>query len=184
MWTMGVPLLSLAYSFPFLPGGKALRHIGWLKLPLLSLVWSFTVVWLPVFYSGNPFDRSQVMILFIDSLFFIMGLCMLFNVRDYEEDKLDKVITPAVALGPPVILGKGKWVIGGLNIITAMLMINVFHFSNPVQIAAVMLPVVFVFILFQTFRFDRSEMQFAFLHDGLMPVKALLLIFAALLNAQ
>ena len=109
---------------------------------------------------------------------------MLFNVRDYAEDKQDKIITPAVALGPSVILNRGKWLICGLNVITVSLLIKTFHFFNLIQIAAVVLPVVFVFLLFQYFRFDRSEMQFVFLHDGLMPVKALLLIFAALLNAQ
>jgi len=184
VWTIAIPLLSLAYSFPFLPGNKALRHIGWLKLPVLSIVWSFCAVWLPVFYSGNSYKSSQVFVLFFDSLVFIMALCILFNVRDYAEDKQDNVITPAVALGPSVILNKGKWLVAGLNVLTAIFLIRAFHFSNPIQIAAVLLPVGLVFILFQYFRFDRSEMQFVFLHDGLMPIKALLLIFAALLNAH
>jgi 1,4-dihydroxy-2-naphthoate octaprenyltransferase len=183
-WTLAIPLLSLAYSFPFLPGNKALRHIGWLKLPLLSIVWSFTAVWLPVFYSGNAFKTSQVLVVFFDWLFFIMALCMLFNVRDYKEDKKENIITPAVSLGPTFILKTGKWLICKLNLVMFIWLIFTFNFFNPIQILAVFLPVVFLFYLFESFRFDRSEMQFVFLHDGLMPIKALLLIFAALLNAQ
>lgn len=181
-WTLAIPLLSLAYSFPFLPGGKALRHIGWLKLPLLSFVWSFTTVLLPAFYAeGIHTNSSQVWILFFDRLVFIMGLCMLFNVRDYEEDKAAGIVTPVVALGQQIILSKGKWLICLLNIATAILMIREFYFHSVLQYAAVLLPIVLLYLLFHFFRPGRSEMQFVYLHDGLMPVKALLLIFAAVL---
>ena len=181
-WTLAIPLLSLAYSFPFLPGGKALRHVGWLKLPLLGLVWSLTSVLLPAFYTEDiRTGSSQVWILFFDRLVFILALCMLFNVRDYEEDKAAGIITPVVALGPQVILTKGKWQICLLNVITAILLIQSFHFSSPIQYAAVLIPLILLYLLFQFFRSDRSEMQFVYLHDGLMPVKALLLIFAAVL---
>jgi hypothetical protein len=179
VWTLAIPLLSLAYSFPFLPGGKALRHFGWLKLPLLSFVWSFTTVLLPAFYAdGIHINSSQVWVLFFDRLIFIMALCMLFNVRDYEEDKVAGIITPVVALGPQAILSRGKWLMCLLNMITAILLVRQFHFHTPFQYAAVLLPVVLLYLLFHFFKPGRSEIQFVYLHDGLMPVKALLLIFA------
>ena len=183
LWTLLIPLLSIAYSFPFLPGGKALRHYGWLKLPLLSFVWSFTTVSLPVLYSGNDhIDQTQVQVLFINRFLFVMALCVLFNLRDYEEDKADKVMTPAVLLGPAKILSAGKWVLSILNLIAGILLIRAFHFQSPLLYVAVIIPVVLLFLLFQFFSFTKTEMQFLFLNDGLMPVKALLLIFAATIS--
>jgi len=103
---------------------------------------------------------------------------MLFNLRDYEEDKSVGIITPVVALGPQVILSKGKWLMCLLNMITAILLVRQFHFHTILQYAAVLLPVFLLYMLFHFFKPVRSEMQFVYLHDGLMPVKALLLIFA------
>ena len=109
---------------------------------------------------------------------------MLFNVRDYEEDKEAGIITPVVSFGPHAILTKGKWLICLLNVITAILLIRSFHFSLLIQYIAVLIPAILLYLLFQFFRPRRSEMQFVYLHDGLMPFKALLLIFATILNAQ
>jgi 1,4-dihydroxy-2-naphthoate octaprenyltransferase len=136
---------------------------------------------LPAFYTeGIHIARWQVWILFFDQLVFILALCMLFNVRDYEEDKAAGIITPVVALSPQIILTKGKWLICLLNVITGILLIQTFHFNSPIQYAAVLIPAILLYLLFQFFRPERSEMQFVYLHDGLMPVKALLLIFAVI----
>jgi 1,4-dihydroxy-2-naphthoate octaprenyltransferase len=181
LWTLVIPALSIAYSFPFLPGGRALRHTGWLKLPLLSLVWSFTTVFLPVLYDEKiSVATSQLWILFINRILLITALAMLFNVRDYTEDKKAGIRTPAVLLGPAVILSRGKWLFCLLNLAAAILLIQSFHFKAVHQYAAVLLPVILLFLLFHYFRFDRSEPVFVCLYDGLMPFKALLLIFAAL----
>ena len=178
LWSLLIPILSIAYSFPFLPGRRALRHIGWLKLPLLAFVWSFVTVGLPVLYAGKT-NLSQAWVLFANRYFFIMALAMLFNLRDYEEDKKENIFTPAVVMGPAKILSTGKWMICILNMITTLLLIRVFQFQWPVQIIALFIPVILLFLLFHYFRSDKNEIRFSLLHDGLMPVKALLLIFAA-----
>ena len=183
IWTLLIPILSITYSLPFLPGGKALRHFGWLKLPLLSFVWSFTTVSLPVLYSGNELiEQTQEQTLFINRFLFVMALCVLFNLRDYEEDKADNVMTPAVLLGSQKILSTGKWVLSILNLIAGLLLIWAFHFQSPLLYAAIIIPVILLFLLFQYFSFTKTEIQFLFLNDGLMPVKALLLIFAAIIS--
>jgi 4-hydroxybenzoate polyprenyltransferase len=177
-WSLLIPFLSIAYSFPFLPRGKALRHFGWLKLPLLSFVWSFTTVLLPVFFFTNEKIQPQIWVLFANRFFFIMALCVLFNVRDYEEDKNDRVITPVVALGTKNILLYGKWLMVFLNLIAAVLVCRYFNLDSDFQYFAVFTPVLLLFLLFHYFSFSRNEIEFLVLHDGLMPVKALLLIFA------
>lgn len=104
---------------------------------------------------------------------------MLFNVRDYEEDKKDKVVTPVVAFGPEKILIYGKGLMLFINLITSLLVCCYFNLHFTLQYIAVIIPVLFLFLLFQFFRFFRNEIEFSILHDGLIPVKALLLIFAA-----
>jgi len=178
IWSLLIPALSIAYSFPFLPNGKALRHMGWLKLPLLSFVWSFTTVLLPVFFYPPPNSYAQVWVLFLSRFLFIMALCVLFNLRDYQEDERDGIITPVVALGTKTILTYGKWLMTFLNLIAALLVCWYFNLHSGYQYLAIIVPVLLLFLLFHFFRFGRNEIEFLVLYDGLMPVKALLLIFA------
>lgn len=53
---------------------------------------------------------NQVLFLFLYQFIFIMALCVLFNIKDYEEDKKDGVNTVAVMAGPQATLHTGKWV--------------------------------------------------------------------------
>jgi 4-hydroxybenzoate polyprenyltransferase len=178
-WILLIPIISIGYSFPFLPGKKSLRHIGWLKLPLLSFVWSFTTVMLPALFSENKeINPAQLWILFFHRFFFIATLAVLFNIRDYDEDKRDGVITPAVKLGPAKILFAGKWLMSMLNLAMSILLCRFFNLHSPLQYAAVLIPVIVLFCFFHFFRPAKNELQFSFLHDGLIPVKVLLLIFA------
>ena len=133
---------------------------------------------LPVFFFSSEKIQLQIWILFANRFFFIMALCVLFNVRDYEEDKNDRVITPVVALGTKNILLYGKWLMVVLNCITALLVCRYFNLDSGLQYVAVLIPVLLLFLLFHYFSFSRNEIEFLVLHDGLMPVKALLLIFA------
>lgn len=184
-WFIIIPLLALGYSYPLNPWNKkSLRQIGWLKMASLSFIWSFTTVVLPVLmfptantgYAGN----NYVVILFIHRFFFIAALSLLFNINDYAEDKKDGIKTIAVLIGPLKSLRYGKWVMTVLNVAAAFLLLYYFELLHPIYFAALLLPVVLLFLLFHRFLALKDEALFVIRYDGLMIVKALLLIFAVL----
>ena len=152
----------------------------------LSFIWSFTTVVLPVLMHPSSTslsaDNIYVIILFIHRFLFIATLSLLFNINDYEEDKKDDIKTIAVLIGPLKSLRYGKWLMTVLNVATAFLLLYYFKLFKPVYIVALSLPVVLLFLLYQRFSALKDEAIFAIRYDGLMIVKALLLIFALLID--
>ncbi|MEQ1677912.1 MAG: UbiA family prenyltransferase [Chitinophagaceae bacterium] len=177
-----IPLLALGYSHPLTPWNKkGLRQVGWLKLVSLSFTWGFTTTLLPVWMllPGNM-NSFQLAILFLHRFFFIASLCVLFNINDHEEDKKDGVRTIAVSAGPEKSLRYGKWFTLFINSVMAVLLLCYFKLNQPVFFIALLLPVVLVFWLYHRFMASKEEALFVLQHDGMMIVKALLLIFALL----
>lgn len=184
-WFIVIPLLALAYSYPLTPWNKkSLRQIGWLKMASLSFIWSFTTVVLPLLMlpdsSYAKMSNSNLLSLFFHRLIFIASLGFLFNINDYEEDKKDGIKTIAVLLGPEKSLQRGKWIVLLLNIAMSLLLWYYFDLRSLAFISAMLIPVLFLFVVYQTFSFQKDEASFVIRHDGLMILKALLLIFAVL----
>lgn len=184
-WFIVIPLLALAYSYPLIPWNKkSLRQIGWLKMASLSFIWSFTTVVLPVLMlpgsSYTKMNDGSLLIVFFHRFVFIASLGFLFNINDYEEDKKDGITTIAVLLGPEKSLQKGKWIVLFLNTAMSLLLWYYFDLRSFAFISAMLIPVLFLFVLYQVFSFQKDEASFVIRHDGLIILKALLLIFAVL----
>lgn len=184
-WFTIIPFVALAYSHPLNPWShKSIREIGLLKSVSLSFVWSFTTVALPVIMWNDapPAINKQVLFLFLHHFIFIMALCVLFNIKDYEEDKKDGVKTVAVMAGPQATLRIGKWIFSLLIAVAGYFLLYYFHLLHPAGYAAILIPLLMVFLLFQYFKPGIDSALFVFLHDGMMIVQALLLIFAVLIS--
>jgi len=184
-WFIIIPVLVLGYSYPLNPWNKkSLRQIGWLKMASLSFIWSFTTVVLPVLMLPENIisypENKQVAILFVQRFFFIAALGFLFNIHDYEEDKKDGIKTFAVLLGTGKSLQYGKWIMPLANAITAALLLNFFKLNYFAGYVALLLPVILLFVNYQCFPARKDEVAFVIRNDGLMIIKALLLIFAVL----
>lgn len=184
-WFILIPLLALAYSHPLNPWNKkALRQVGGLKMAFLSFIWSLTTTLLPVLMLAEDYKFSfyPLLVLFIHRFFFMASLCVLFNINDYEEDKADGVNTIAVLLGPAAALQKGKWLGLCLHLICTAWLLWTYQLMQPVYYVALLIPVLLVFLAFHRFRKAGEEAFFVLRYDGLMIVKALLLIFALLIQ--
>lgn len=183
IWFILIPLVALGYSYPLNPWNKkSLRQTGWLKMTSLSFIWSFTTLILPVLMFQTSvieqFNQTQLLIFFVHRFFFIAALSFLFNINDHDEDKEDGIKTIAVLIGPAKSLLYGKWLMTFLNLVTSFFLLYCFELNSPVYYAALFIPVILLFILYQRFSPMKDEAVFAIRYDGLMIVKALLLIFA------
>jgi 4-hydroxybenzoate polyprenyltransferase len=176
-------VLSLGYSSKlFFSKKKSLRQIGWLKLPLLSFVWSFSTVALPALFAGSETNfytnHFHMPVLFLQRFTFMMALCGLFNINDCEEDKKDGIETFAVTYGKTFSLKTGKWFFGLLNLATGLLLLKSFEWTHWLLYAAVLLPALLIFISYHTLQENTRKEIFTLKYDGLMLIKAGLLIFA------
>jgi 4-hydroxybenzoate polyprenyltransferase len=153
----------------------------------LSFTWSFTTTVLPVWmllsHQKTHVSHSALAVLFVHRFFFIAALCVLFNINDYEEDKADDVKTIAVLLGPARTLRSGKWLVLIVNTITAIWLTGYFHLYSIQGYVAVFIPVLLLFWSYHRFSSLTDEAIFVLRYDGLMIVKALLLIFALLTSS-
>lgn len=180
-WFVIIPLLALAYSYPILWWKKkSLRQIGWLKMTSLSFIWAFTTVALPVIMlpgKGDLFTRSVfVPIAFLQRFVFVAALSLLFNIRDYKEDKEAGIRTLAVIMGETASLRFGKWVMTLLNILFTLLLLWTFELQDTTDYLAGFIPIALLFLLHQFFS-SKKDAFFVIRNDGLMLVQALLLIF-------
>ncbi len=187
-WFGIIPVIALAYSYPIIPWkSKSIRQVGWLKMASLAFIWSFTTVILPVLMldeQGNSdYPVTKIIALFINRFFFIAALGFLFNINDYEEDKDDNIQTMVVLLGPSKSIYLGKWLSAGINILTGLSLIYYFGLYQPAFFAAIILPPLLLFFSFHNYKFSTEEAPFVLRHDGLMIIKALLLIFAIAISS-
>jgi 4-hydroxybenzoate polyprenyltransferase len=176
-------LLSLGYSSKlFFSATKSLRQIGWLKLPLLSFVWAFSTVALPALLAGSETgfytNYFHMPVLFLHRFTFVMALCGLFNINDYEEDKKDGIETFAVTYGKAFSLKTGKWFFGLLNLATGFILLKSFEWTHWLLYAAILIPALLIFIAYHTLKENTDKEIFTLKYDGLMLIKAGLLIFA------
>lgn len=85
-------VLSFAYSLPLLPlGGKKLRDFGWIKITVLSGVWTIVTSVLPILYWNKPLSAFPYEILLRFVLLFI--LCLAFDIRDMQTDLRANIYT-------------------------------------------------------------------------------------------
>lgn len=82
--------LTIFYSIPFLRyKGRLirLRDLPYLKLFLIALNWTLITVLLPLIQYGQSYNHPDLMAIIIIRFFFVLALCIPFDVRDIEVDK-------------------------------------------------------------------------------------------------
>src|SRR5690606_5610779 len=79
-------LLSFAYSIPILPfkDKKRLKDFGWVKILVLTLVWTIVTSVLPILYHerGLVAYPYEILMRFV----FMFTLCVAFDIRDMQTD--------------------------------------------------------------------------------------------------
>jgi len=88
-------IISLLYFLPY----SNLRSVPFLKSFIVGLVWTLICVVAPL----EPSLISRELLAFsLAQLFFITALCILFNIRDTEEDRAAGTFTIPVLYGPRI----------------------------------------------------------------------------------
>lgn len=86
-------VLCLCYVFPVLK--VRLRNLPYLKAFIISYVWALAAVTAVL---GSDVEFNQALLICIEAFAFIFSLCLLYDVKDIEQDRENRVKTFATEL--------------------------------------------------------------------------------------
>lgn len=175
MWPicLVLALLSFAYSLPFLPfkNKHRLKDYGWLKIFLLSVVWTCVTALLPLVYhqqilSHYPFD---ILLRFV----FLFILCLAFDIRDRAVDLEAGILTIPNRMG----LAKTYRLIAILCILYILLaFVQYFRFGFEDRLVIHLLTAISTFGAIHFVGRHPSDKNYILFIDGQMLLNGLLIL--------
>ncbi len=158
-------ILSLGYVIPFLKGKKRLRDLNYVKIGLISVVWAWVTVVLPVFYYHLDFTTPIIYMILAEALF-IFAITLPFDIRDLDIDKSQNVATIPLTYGLEFTKKLGYIsliLLGGLYFL--LFRVGLFQLN---QFLGMILFIGFIAYLIQASHKNRHDYFFSFLVDGTM----------------
>ena len=171
-------ILTIVYAVPLLPV-RALhftRKAGVLKTVLLAFTWAYVTVFIPIQKSYAALTNADLFV-FSRRFLFMLMLCILFDNRDKDMDKIRGLHSLATDLKPALLKGL-------IYIIFAALFISnflyadygiTFYQSMALQVSTVALLIVYFFSAKK-----RGYLFYYFIVDGLMLFSALATFIAGI----
>ncbi len=164
-------LLTLLYSVPLWPV-KALaftRKAGFLKTVLLAFTWAYVTVIIPV--RESVFTESlSVILLFSARFLFMLMLCIIFDSRDIQVDKIHSLRSLATDVSNNtlrIIMA----IVFSLYLICGLFLR--YYFDNTPQVIAFLITGIITLMVYLMSLRKRGYFFYYFLVDGLMLFSAL-----------
>jgi 4-hydroxybenzoate polyprenyltransferase len=177
-----IALLTFFYSIPVLKTSKnifRLREIPFLKIFLISFVWSSSTVLLPIIQSGINYDKENIIGILLERFLFVFAITIPFDIRDMEADARMSLKTI------PVVAGKKRAMIISNILLILFTLLCLLHYKN---IPLIFLNTAFVLSAVSTFYFINSKklQAFHFYHygilDGTLLLQGILVLIAYYLH--
>jgi len=174
LWLSFVGLMTFLYTAPKIPHPlfKNLKKIAVGKTIFLSLVWTMVTVMLPIAVGEKKINWA-IVIFFINRFFLIYSICILFDWRDREQDKLNGIKSFITLLKPEIIIK--LFYISVIIFFTSCVCLYWFNidFKNIFYLIS---PGVILLLLFKTSLNNNNDYFYYFLLDGLMAFSSLLIV--------
>jgi hypothetical protein len=184
-----VPLLehalpiAIAMGAAFLYTAPKLRFqpLAWLsriqvaKTLFLAFTWMYVTTLLPMLVDEEPIHAPQI--LFCASrLFFIYSICVLFDHRDRDEDRRQRIRSLPTIMSDTQVRWLFLSTLIGYLLLT--LALSVYFPTSVIVMLAV--PGVFTALLFRRAMEQPSDLLFYFVLDGLMALSSVLTLFLSI----
>ncbi len=161
--------LSLFYSFPFKAQSFSLKNIPLLKVFLISFVWAAATVTVPAAEAYHSLLSKQVIALFAERLLFILALAIPFDIRDYELDKNNNIVTIPGAIG----ISRSK--VLSIFLLVVYFIVTLLFEDSVTIIIAKLLTVLLAAIAIYRIKLSSGEYYYMALIDGMMIVQSALI---------
>lgn len=166
-------LLSFSYSIPLLPfkNKKRLKDFGWIKILVLTSVWTIVTSVLPMLYHSKEIANYpyEILIRFV----FMFTLCVAFDIRDMQTD-----LEAGIATLPNLIGIKGSYHVMTVSMILFIIMSIIQYMRYPIgdRLIAELLVAIAVKLTIDYARRHPSDKVYLGLVDGMMLLYALLVL--------
>jgi 4-hydroxybenzoate polyprenyltransferase len=164
-------ILTLLYAIPLLPFKifHLARKAGLVKTFLLAFTWTFVTVYIP-YYFAPTVQFSTLLMLFINRVLFMLMLCIIFDARDTNIDKIRGLQSLTTILKPTTV----KYIM--IAIFAAYIINGIVlrvYYNEPEQIFALLLTGLITAIVYFFSQKKQGYFFYYFLVDGLMLFSAL-----------
>jgi 4-hydroxybenzoate polyprenyltransferase len=169
-------VLSLAYVFPVLRGGKRIRDVHFLKIFLIALVWGWMTVVLPAadlslggFFAIWPMSIERVC--------FIFAITLPFDVRDLLLDN-----TQSVKTLPGLIGMRATRILAGVLLFIMALMVGLsawWHWYTSAQLFVLLISAILAMYLVYKAHPEQPDVYFTGWLDGTMILQFLLVLIVS-----
>ena len=166
--------VTFLYSAPKLPQPvfRHLRRIAVGKTLFLTFVWMYVTSLLPVIVADAPWNGAMVLFA-ISRFFLIYAICILFDYRDREDDKMQGIRSLITLLNERGI----DWLFTLSLVIFALSTVGLYGYHFPLYyILVLLIPGILVASLYQHAKTDFSDYLYYFVLDGLMMFSGLLML--------
>ncbi|HET7818843.1 MAG TPA: UbiA family prenyltransferase [Bacteroidia bacterium] len=172
-----VAILTFFYSVPFAWKSDRtirLRDLPFLKIFIISFVWSYCTILLPVTYSNIAFDRLHLFLMLMERFLFIFAITIPFDIRDIEVDKQNRLKTL------PLILGvKNSWLLSYI-LLSLFLLIAIFHYTiynNGIILISFVISALTTYFFLSLNKFKKLTYYHYGILDGTMFLQGILVLF-------
>jgi 4-hydroxybenzoate polyprenyltransferase len=164
-------LITFLYSAPKLDLFSPLRKIAVGKTIFLSFVWMYVTSILPVWITGTAW-KSEETLYAISRFSLIYSICILFDYRDREDDKLNGIKSMIIYFNDRGI--RRLFILSLLVFALSTVLLNYFLHS-PVLVSILLLPGLLLALLYNYARRNFSDYLYYFVLDGLMMLSGLIM---------
>jgi 1,4-dihydroxy-2-naphthoate octaprenyltransferase len=172
-------VITFLYSAPKIPNKyfRLLRKIALGKTIFLALVWTHVTTILPLIVSDHPWQMSFTLFA-LSRFFLIYAICILFDYRDREDDKVKGIRSLITYLGERDI--KMLFILSILLffIFTTKLFFDEHY--NLVTFFILLAPGIITAALYNYAKKNFSDTLYYFVLDGLMALSAILALFTGI----
>ncbi|MCS3871163.1 4-hydroxybenzoate polyprenyltransferase [Chryseobacterium ginsenosidimutans] len=161
-----------------------LRKIGWLKPFIIGFVWAGIATIYPVIFNDIlQFHKSELSLfgtlLFFKNVMFISLLAIMFDVKDFASDRHANLSTLVVKIGLFKTIFYVLLPLTVLGILT-FLTYAITHNFSILKIILVLIPFLLLILSAISLKKRRTLLYYLIVIDGLMVIKAVFGVFAAL----
>ena len=165
--------ITFLYSIPVLPfkNKKRIKDFGLLKILTISLLWTIVTVWFPI--QQSFYGDLMFLLIFIRRFIFIFVLCLMFDIRDVDIDRRERINTL------PAITGIQKaYDIGyvGMGVFILICIIQYIIVHDTRQLTAMLISAGTTLWLIKYSKQNHSDLVYLAGFDGMMFLQALLVI--------
>ena len=169
----------------FLPGFRIRRLLGF-KSAMVALVWAFVTVLTPILLVDSntshfldQLTKPTIIVLLFERFFFVLALCVVFNIRDIEHDRASAVKTIPALYGIQAGKTAAIFCLGISGFLTNLLLQSAFYLP-PLRIAMGTSLVTTALIIVNCSK-ERKEAYYLFAIDGMMGLQPILIYLAFLM---